>query len=198
MSDELEEMIIKVVKNREDSSLSNNLKDTTKKDKMMMFLKERIIRGDWRKHKKNPFVNQFYSVRDNLSIIGDVIYMNDLCVPPYASREEVVQKVHQMGHLGETKGLNLLRQNYWWPGCSSAMKEAVRRCHECQIVTKHHNTEPMKPELLPEGPFQKWLLTLKVPFMMVIMHWYLWISTQDGQKHTLLSPLVLSQWKNIL
>ena len=60
-----------------------------------------------------------------------------------------------MGHLGETIGLNLLQQNYWWPGCSSTMKETVRKCHECQIVTKQHNIEPMKPEMLPEGPFQK-------------------------------------------
>ena len=92
---------------------------------MMLFLKERILQGDWEKHKKNSLINQFYSVRDNLGVIDDVIYMNDLCVPPYALREDVVKKVHKMGHLGETNGLNLLRQNYWLPRCSSAMKEAV-------------------------------------------------------------------------
>ena len=76
-------------------------------------------------------INQSYLVRDNLSVIDNVIYMNDSFVPSYALREDVVKKVHEIGHLGETKGLNLLRQNYWWPGCSSAMKEAVRKCHEC-------------------------------------------------------------------
>ena len=35
------------------------------------------------------------------------------------------------------------------------MKEAVRKCHECQIVTKQHNIDPMKPEILPQGSFQK-------------------------------------------
>ena len=108
-TDELEESIIKMVKNKEKAGVSNILKDATKKDKMMIFLKERILQGDWKKHKKNSLINQFYSVRDNLSVTDDVIYMNDLCVPPYALRGDVVKKVHEMGHLGETKGLNLLR-----------------------------------------------------------------------------------------
>ena len=131
VTDELEESIIKMVKNKEKAGVSNNLKDATKKDKMMIFLKEIILQRDWEKHKKNSLINQFYSVRYNLSVIDDVIYMNDLCVPPYALRIDVVKKVHEMGHLGEKKGLKLLRQNYWWPGFSSAMKEAVIKCHEC-------------------------------------------------------------------
>ena len=60
--------------------------------------------------------------------------------------------------------LNLLQQNYWWPGSSSAMKEDVRKCHECQIVTKQHNIEPMKPEMSPEGPFQSVAVDFKGPF----------------------------------
>ena len=84
-------------------------------------------------------INQFYSVRDNVSVIDDVIYINDLCVLPYV--EDVVKKVHEMGHLGKTKGLPLLRQNFWLPGCSSEMKEAVRKCRECQIVTKQYNID---------------------------------------------------------
>ena len=69
-----------------------------------------------------------------------------------------------MGHLGETQGLNLLQQNYWCPGCSSAMKEAFRKCCECQVVTKQHNIKPMKPDMLPEGPFQKVAVDFKGPF----------------------------------
>ena len=111
VTDELEESIIKMVKNKEKAGVSNNLKDATMKDKLMIFLKERILQGDWKKHKKNSWINQFYSVRDNLSVIDDVIYMNDLCAPLYALREDVVKKIHEMGHLGETKGLNRLQQS---------------------------------------------------------------------------------------
>ena len=161
---ELEGIIIKMVKNKENAGVSNNLKDAAKKDKTMIFLKERILQGDWKKHKKYSLINQLYFVRDNLSVIDDLVYMNDLCIPPYALREDVVKKLHEMGHLGETKGLNLLWQTYWWPGCSSAMKEAVRECHECQIVTKQHNIEPMKPEILPQGSFQKVAIYFNGPF----------------------------------
>ena len=52
-------------------------------------------------------------MRDDLSVIDDVIYMKDLYVPPYALREDVVKKVHEMGDLGERKGLKLLWQTNW-------------------------------------------------------------------------------------
>ena len=78
VTDEFEESIIKIVKNNEKTGVSNNLKDATKEDKMI-FLKERILQGDWKRHKKNSLINQFCSVRDNLSVIDDAIYMNDLC-----------------------------------------------------------------------------------------------------------------------
>ena len=72
-TDELEESIIKMVKNKENAGVSNNLKDATKKDKMIIFLKERILQANWKKHK-----------RDNLNVIDNAIYMNNLCVPSYA------------------------------------------------------------------------------------------------------------------
>ena len=67
-----------MVKNKEKAGVSNNWKDATKKDKLMIFLKEGILQGNWKKHKKNSLINQFYSVRDSLSVIDDVVYMNDL------------------------------------------------------------------------------------------------------------------------
>ena len=45
-TDELEESIIKMVKNKENAGVSNNLKDATKKDKMIIFLKERILQAN--------------------------------------------------------------------------------------------------------------------------------------------------------
>ena len=113
VTDELEGIIIKMVKNKENAGVSNNLKDAAKKDKTMIFLKEKILQGDWKKHEKYSLINQLYLVRDDLSVIDDVIYMKDLCVPPYALREDVVKKVHEMGDLGETKGLKLLWQTNW-------------------------------------------------------------------------------------
>ena len=43
--DELEENIIKMVKNKENVGISNNLKNATKKDKMLIFLKKKILQG---------------------------------------------------------------------------------------------------------------------------------------------------------
>ena len=38
-----------MVKNKKNAGVSNNLKDATKEDKMMIFLKERILQEDWKK-----------------------------------------------------------------------------------------------------------------------------------------------------
>ena len=48
VTDELEESIIKMVKNKEKAGVSKNVKDVRKKDKMMIFLKERILQEDWK------------------------------------------------------------------------------------------------------------------------------------------------------
>ena len=48
VTDELEESIIKMVKNKEKAGVSKNLKDVRKKDKMMIFLKERTLQEDWK------------------------------------------------------------------------------------------------------------------------------------------------------
>ena len=44
VTDELEESIIKMVKNKEKAGVSNNLKDATKKDKMMFFSRKESYR----------------------------------------------------------------------------------------------------------------------------------------------------------
>lgn len=40
-----------------------------------------------------------------LHVIDDTTYMNNSWILPYLLREDVVKKVPEMGHLGETKGL---------------------------------------------------------------------------------------------
>ena len=40
-----------------------------------------------------------------LHVIDDTTYINNSRVLPYLLREDVVKKVPEMGHLGETKGL---------------------------------------------------------------------------------------------
>ena len=46
-------------------------------------------------------------------------------------------------------------------------------------MTKQHNIEPMKPEMLPKGPFQKVAVYFKGPFYDVI-----WEQQEDSWSHS--------------
>ena len=76
------------------------------------------------------------------------------------------------------------------------MKEAVRKCHECHIVTKQQNVEPIKPEMLPECPFQKVAVDFKGPFYefyyaLVFVDLY-----PRWREAYFVNQQVLMQWKN--
>ena len=76
------------------------------------------------------------------------------------------------------------------------MKEAVRKCHECHIVTKQQNIEPINPEMLPECPFQKVAVDFKGPFYefyyaLVFVDLY-----PRWREAYFVNQQVLMQWKN--
>ena len=65
-------------------------------------------------------------------------------------RREVVAMHHDlpvMGHPGVFKTLELIRQNYWWPGLYLFIKRFVSGCAICQQMKV--NTHPSSPPLNP-------------------------------------------------
>jgi len=49
-------------------------------------------------------------------------------------KEKILQENYNsadMGHLGQQRMIELLRQNYWWPGLKEDVKKYVQGCFKC-------------------------------------------------------------------
>jgi len=50
-------------------------------------------------------------------------------------KEKILQENHNsvdIGHLGQQRILELIKQNYWWPGLKEDIKKYVQGCFKCQ------------------------------------------------------------------
>ena len=50
-------------------------------------------------------------------------------------KEKILQENHNsvdMGHLGQQRILELIKQNYWWPELKEDVKKYVQGCFKCQ------------------------------------------------------------------
>lgn len=78
---------------------------------------------------------------------------------PKEYRREVMRKHHESvdaGHPGQTKTIELITQNYWWPTLNIDTKNFVRQCLRCQ-QTKSFPTKHMGlliPNPVPTAPWE--------------------------------------------
>jgi len=67
-------------------------------------------------------------------------------------RERILWENHDfvdIGHLGQQRMVELLKQNYWWPGLKEDIKKYVQECFKCQQNKVQHQRKP--GELHPLG-----------------------------------------------
>lgn len=103
--------------------------------------------------------------RKNFSPTGK----SHLLVVPEVLRREILQACHDeatSGHLGYTRTLARIKQNYYWPRLAEEVKHYVRTCLECQR-RKAPPTKPaglLHPVPVPETPFAQIGIDLLGPF----------------------------------
>jgi len=57
-----------------------------------------------------------------------------------------------MGHPGQWKTIELISQEYWWPGITEFVKAYIQGCTTCQTTKIQPPTKvPIKPNEIPEG-----------------------------------------------
>jgi len=54
-----------------------------------------------------------------------------------------------------TKTKQMLREKYWFPGMNHLISQTIGSCFKCQVATKSHRQEPIKPSFIPEEPWQQ-------------------------------------------
>ena len=58
---------------------------------------------------------------------------NRLCIPECSLRLKIVKELHEEGHVGRDRTLQLISQNYHWPSMKKEVGRFVERCHTCQV-----------------------------------------------------------------
>ena len=148
------EKIIKNVINAEHAIVLDSTRKETRNDGQLQKLYKRILKEDWEKHRKDPDIHQFYSIKEELYVADGLIFRLNQILIPLTLRRVVIKAAHSLGHLGMTKTKQMLIQKYWFPEMNKMIEQTVGQCYECQVTTKDHRKEPLRMTEIPEKPWQ--------------------------------------------
>ena len=84
-----------------------------------------------------------------------LIYRLNKIVLPKKLQKKIIKIAHEMGHFGKSKTKNMFQAKYWFPAMNSMIYESIEQCYECQVVTKQHTEEPIKPSIIPSRPWEE-------------------------------------------
>ena len=83
-------------------------------------------------------------------------------VIPTSRQAEIIGLAHK-GHMGGDKTLNLLRQSCWFANMGQLVRKCVRTCLPYAAAVSHTPSVPLKPNFLPERPWQNLHADFKGP-----------------------------------
>jgi len=135
------ERVIKHTIATEHAVVLDRIQEETQKDSVLQKLCQRILKGDWDQHKKDPSISPYYDVRQELYIAEGLVFRTRQIVLPASLQRKSIKTGHKMGHLGITKTKQMLREKYWFPTMNSMIDQIVGQGYECQ-VTMHKTTPP--------------------------------------------------------
>ena len=69
------------------------------------------------------------------------------------------------GHQGIVRTKQMVREKVWWPGIVNQVETMVKACIPCQSVADKPKTEPLRPTVMPDRPWQEVHVDLCGPFL---------------------------------
>lgn len=131
------------------------IKRETKRDTDFAKLLE-YIKTEWPPHKHDVLesLRIYWSIKELLFTVDDVIFKDDLVVIPPNLRKQMLDIVHE-GHQGIDRCKRRARQVLYWPNMSRDIEQYVRRCAVCQECSNAPPKEPMIPIKIPSLPWKK-------------------------------------------
>lgn len=77
-----------------------------------------------------------------------------LCVPECSLRLQIIRELHNEGHVGRDRTLQLVTESYFWPSLRRDVERFVERCHIChQAKGKTSNAGLYLPLPIPTQPW---------------------------------------------
>ncbi|KAG1394856.1 hypothetical protein G6F58_012053 [Rhizopus delemar] len=100
-------------------------------------------------------------------------------------RQDILMQVHNgHGHYGQEATWSRLYKQYWWPTAYEEVKEYVRSCHECQMLSNVPNKVALHGNVPVNHLFERFAIDYIGPFPMM----------KKKNKYILLAVECYSRW----
>ncbi|GJR26703.1 putative nucleotidyltransferase, ribonuclease H [Tanacetum coccineum] len=91
-----------------------------------------------------------YNIHDGFVFIG-----NQLCIPNTSLRLKIIKELHDEGHVGRDRTLQLVQASYFWPTMRKEVDHYVKRCRICHVSKgTATNAGLYMPLPVPVQPYQ--------------------------------------------
>ena len=110
------------------------------------------------RQKTEPFLREYWEVRDRLFVIDNAVYMDKRIVVPLKFRKYILETLYS-AHQGVNGMKNRAHQSVYWPGISTAIVNTRKNCNHCNSVAPSQPDEPIILSEIPEWPFQQICMT---------------------------------------
>lgn len=121
----------------------NDIKNLTYKDSTLSQIINYCQFG-WPEHKRsvNQTIKPYFSLKDKLHVINNILFMLDKIVIPESMREYVINIAHQ-GHQGINSCIRLAKTYVYWPNISNDIEKFINQCHTCLTYRRNNSKEPI-------------------------------------------------------
>ena len=149
-----------------------SLQQETKKDSILQSLMEHVQNG-WPEsiEKVKPEIRDFWSMRDDISLVDGLVLCGSRIVIPSAARKRTLSSIHD-GHQGEVKCKLRAKDAVYWPGIYKDIEDMVKTCSACQ---EFMNAQPKCPMIEVDIPPYPWH-TLGADLFEVNGKWFLLVT----------------------
>ena len=106
------------------------------------------------KQKVDPCLRERWNFRDELSEMGGFLLKGERLVVLKSMHKEMLNKIHNVSHLGEQKCLRRAREIVFWPGINGQIRDKVASCEICKEFRNKQAKQPIKAHEIPERPWQ--------------------------------------------
>ena len=147
--------ILKATIETEHAVVLDRIKEKTQQDGVMQKLSQTIQRGDWEASRKDVDLAPFYPIKEEIYEAQGLIFRMERIILPSGLQQKIIKTAHKLGHLGTTKTKQMLRAKYWFPNMNAMIDQTIGHCYDCQVTTRNHREEPIKPSVIPENPWEQ-------------------------------------------
>ena len=147
----------------------NRVKEEAAHDEEAIQLVELISNGFPADRSKLPeHLRQYWRMRSDLYIVGNVPFIEGRMLIPKSLRKEVAEGLH-VAHQGITSMTNYAHTRFFWPGMNIALRQIRDQCKLCNEQAPSQRQEPMILTPPPDMPFQQ----VVIDFCEVVGHDFL-------------------------